>query len=68
MRFLDVAAGSGALSLPAACLGGIGALGLLQLAPLPRGVLGLVSPESVTVWSRAAGVLALYGRAKTNAS
>ncbi|HKC25377.1 MAG TPA: O-antigen ligase family protein [Thermoanaerobaculia bacterium] len=53
--------------IPAACLGGIATLGLFQLAPLPRGVLGLVSPESLAVWSRAAGVLALYGRAAPHA-
>ena len=47
--------------LAAACLAGIGLLGLFQLLPLPAGLLGAVSPASAEVYSGAASVLAASG-------
>lgn len=51
------------LRLPLAAFAGLGLLGLLQLAPLPQGLLAAVSPASAEAWRGAGEVFGAFGRA-----
>lgn len=51
------------LRLPLAAFAGLGLLGLLQLVPLPPGLLAAVSPASAEAWRGAGEVFGAFGRA-----
>lgn len=50
------------LRLPLAAFAGLGLLGLLQLAPLPPGLLGAISPASAEAWRGAGEIFGAFGR------
>lgn len=58
----DVRLRIGRAWIPVAAVSAIGALGLVQLLPLPRSVLGLLSPMGLETWSDAGKILALHGQ------
>ncbi len=49
------------IRLPLAAVAGLGLLGLLQLLPLPAGLVALVSPASAEAWAGAGRVFASFG-------
>lgn len=58
----DVRLRLGDARLPVAAVSGIGVLGLVQLLPLPAGVVRAVSPASAEAWDGAGRVLGAFGR------
>ncbi len=58
----DVRLRLGGARIPVAAVSAIALIGLVQLAPLPAGVVRAVSPASAEAWSGAGTVLGAFGR------
>lgn len=54
--------GLGHVRIPCLLTGALVGLGIVQIAPLPEGLVAALSPESLRVWNEAASVLALFDR------